>query len=156
MHLLDLDTAVRLATIELCSKDEAKTQPRIQVVQQDEEEENIEAISQNKSRNFSSYQNQNQQQNCNQSRPNFRPHSNYRNNSNNQQQGRSNPGNNANRNKMTCIFCKWQGHRQEECRKRINANQPSLDSNGKNFWPKINTTKNGAPVQSLQEQDFQF
>jgi hypothetical protein len=80
MHLLDLDTAVRLATVELRSKDEAKAQPRIQAVQQDEEEENIEAISQNKSRNFSSYQNRNQQPNRNQSRPNFRPQSNYRNN----------------------------------------------------------------------------
>ncbi len=67
MHLLDLDTAVHLATIELRSKDEAKAQPRIQAVQQDEEEENIEAISQNKSRNFSSYQYRNQQQNRNQS-----------------------------------------------------------------------------------------
>jgi hypothetical protein len=35
-------------------------------------------------------------------------------------------------------------------------NQPCLDLNGKPFWPKINTAENGAPIQSLQEQDFQY
>jgi len=45
MHTLDLDTAVCLATIELQSKDEAKGPSKIQVVQQDEEEENVDAIS---------------------------------------------------------------------------------------------------------------
>jgi hypothetical protein len=39
MQTLDLDTAVRLATIEICSKDEAKAAPRIQAVQQQEEED---------------------------------------------------------------------------------------------------------------------
>jgi hypothetical protein len=159
MHTLNLDTAVRLATIELRSKDEAKGSSKIQAVQQEDEEDNIEAISQNRQRGFSSNQNRGQQQtNRQQPKQGFRPQNNYRNN-NNQQQWRSNlsnPGNNSNRNKMTCIFCRKQGHRQEECRKRINANQPCLDSNGKNFWPKVNTTENGAPVQSLQEQDFQF
>jgi hypothetical protein len=48
------------------------------------------------------------------------------------------------------------GHRQEECRQRMNANQPCIDANGKTFWPKINTTDAGAPIQSLQDQDFQF
>jgi hypothetical protein len=57
MHMLDLDTAVRLATIELRSKDETKGQPKIQAVQQEEDEDNIEAISQGKPRNYSSYQN---------------------------------------------------------------------------------------------------
>jgi hypothetical protein len=59
---------------------------------------------------------------------------------------------------MTCIFCHKQGHCQEECRKRINTNQPCLDSNGNAFWPKINTTDNGngAPIKALQDQDFQF
>jgi hypothetical protein len=41
MHTLNLDTAVRLATIELRSKDEAKGSSKIQAVQQEEEEENI-------------------------------------------------------------------------------------------------------------------
>ncbi len=57
MHMLDLDTAVRLATIELRSKDETKGQHKIQAVQQEEEEEQIEAISQNKPRSYTSYQN---------------------------------------------------------------------------------------------------
>ncbi len=57
MHTLDLDMAVRLATIELRSKDEAKGSSKIQAVQQEEEEENIEAISQTRQRGFSSNQN---------------------------------------------------------------------------------------------------
>ncbi len=47
MHTLDLDTAVRLATIELRSKDEAKGTSRIQAVQQDEEEDGVDAIMHN-------------------------------------------------------------------------------------------------------------
>jgi hypothetical protein len=153
MHTLDLDTAVRLATIELRSKDEARGASKIQAIQQGDKEDNVEAISQNRQRGFSTNQNQGQQdksQNC----QNYQPQNNYRNN--NQQQWRPNPGNNSNRNKMTCIFCRKQGHKQEDCRKRINANQPCLDLSGKPFWPKINLTENGAPIQSLQEQDFQF
>ena len=50
--MLDLDTAVRLATIELRSKDGTKGQHKIQAVQQEEEEDNIEAISQNKPRSY--------------------------------------------------------------------------------------------------------
>ncbi len=57
MHTLDLDTAVCLATIELRSKDEARGSSKIQAVQQEEEEENVEAISQNRQRNFSTNQN---------------------------------------------------------------------------------------------------
>jgi len=41
MHTLDLDTAVRLATIELRSKDEARGTLRIQAVQQEEEEDSV-------------------------------------------------------------------------------------------------------------------
>ncbi len=48
MHSLDLDTAVRLATIELCSKDEARSGSRINPAQQPEQEEDvIEAVTQN-------------------------------------------------------------------------------------------------------------
>ena len=57
MHTLDLDMAVRLATIELRSKDEAKGSSKIQAVQQEDEVHNIEAISQNRQRGFSSNQN---------------------------------------------------------------------------------------------------
>jgi hypothetical protein len=151
MHTLDLDTAVRLATIELRSKDEARGTSRIQAVQQEEGEDNVEAISQNGQRKFTPSNQQNRGQ---QNRQDYHPQNNYRNN--NQKQWRPNPGNNSNRNKMTCIFCQKQGHKQEDCRKRINSNQPCLDLSGKPFWPKINTTENSAPIQALQDQDFQF
>jgi hypothetical protein len=154
IHTLDLDTAVRLATIELRSRDESKGSSKIQVV---DEDDSIEAITQNRQKKFTPSNQQNRGQ---QNRQNYRPQNSFR--PNNQQQWRSGPnnnsgpGNNANRNKATCIFCKNLGHRQEDCRKRINANKPCLDSNGKPFWPKINTTENGAPIQALQDQDFQF
>jgi hypothetical protein len=155
MHSLDLDTAVRLATIELRSKDEARSGSRINPVQQPEEEEDVvEAVTQNRQKKFypQAQQNRGQQQ-----RQNSRPPQQNNNYRNNQQPWRSNnPGNNSNRNKMTCSFCRKLGHSQEDCRKRINSNQPCVVTNGKTFWPKINTTDTGAPIQSLQEQDFQF
>jgi hypothetical protein len=155
MHSLDLDTAVRLATIELRSKDEARSGAKINPVQQSEEEEDVvEAVTQNRPQK--KFYPQNQQNRGQQQRQNSRPPqgNNYR---SNQQQWRSNnPGNNSNKNSKTCSFCRRLGHRQEECRKRMNANQPCIDANGKTFWPKINTTDAGTPIQSLQEQDFQF
>jgi hypothetical protein len=156
MHSLDLDTAVRLATIELRSKDEARSGTKINPVQQSEEEEDVvEAVTQNRpQKKFYPQAQQNRgQQQCQNSRP-PQQNNNYR---NNQQQWRSNnPGNNSNRNNKTCSFCRRLGHHQEECRKRMNANQPCIDANGKTFWPKINTTDARALIQSLQEQDFQF
>jgi hypothetical protein len=146
MPTLDLDTAVRLATIELRSKDEAKSTSRIQAVQQEEEEEGVEAITLNRHKKFTPSNQQNRGQ---QNRQNYCQPNNYR--SNNQQQWRSKPGNNSNKNKTTCSFCRIQGHRQEECRK-----QCCLDMSGTPFWPKINTTENSAPIQALQAQDFQF
>ena len=157
IETLDLDTAVRLATIELRSREESKGSSKIQAVQQDEQDDNVEAITQNRQKRFTPSNQQNRGQ---QNRQNYRPQNNYR--PNNQQQWRSGPnsnsgpGNNSNRNKTTCIFCKKLGDRQEDCQKRINANQPCLDTSGKTFWPKINTTNNGAPIQALQDQDFQF
>ncbi len=59
MHTLDLDTAVRLAMIELHSKDEARGTSRNQAVQQEEEEDNVEAISQNRQRKFTPCNQQN-------------------------------------------------------------------------------------------------
>jgi hypothetical protein len=47
MPTLDLDTAVRLATIELSSKAKAKSIPRVQAVQQEEEDEGVKAVTQN-------------------------------------------------------------------------------------------------------------
>jgi hypothetical protein len=97
MHTLDLDTAVHLATIELRSKDEARGTSRIQAVQQ-EEEDNIEAVTQNHQKKFYPQAQQNRGQ---QGHQNFRPQNNYRNNQNQQQWRNNNPGNNSNRNKMT-------------------------------------------------------
>jgi hypothetical protein len=153
MHMLDLDTAVCLATIELRSKDEARGTTWIQAVQQEEDEDGVEAITQNHQKKFFP---QNQQNRAHQNSQNFRSQNNYLNNQNQQQWRNNNPGNNSNRNKMMCIFCRKQGHRQEECRKRINSNQPCLDLSGKPFWSKINTSDNGAPIQALQDQDFQY
>ncbi len=156
MHSLDLDTAVRLATIELRSKDEARSGTKINPVQQSGEEEDVvEAVTQNRSQK--KFYPQAQQNRGQQQRQNSRPPQQNNNYRNNQQQWRSNnPGNNSNRNNKTCSFCRRLGHCQEECRKRMNANQPCIDANGKTFWPKINTTDASAPIQSLQEQNFQF
>jgi len=124
MHSLDLDTAVRLATIELRSKDEARSGAKINPVQQSEEEEDVvEAVTQNRPQK--KFYPQSQQNRGQQQRQNSRPpqSNNYR---NNQQQWRSNnPGNNSNKNNKTCSFCRRLGHCQEECRKRMNANQPA-------------------------------
>jgi hypothetical protein len=153
MHTLDLDTAVCLATIELCSKDEARGTSQIQAVQQDEEVDGVDAVTQNCQKKFFPQNQQNKgQQNC----QNFWLQNNNRNNQNLQQWRNNKPGDNFNRNKMTCIFCRKQEYQQEDCTKSINSNQPCLDCNGKSFWPKINMTKNGAPIQALQDQGFQY
>jgi hypothetical protein len=49
----------------------------------------------------------------------------------------SGSGNNNNRNGKYCYFCKIQGHRQEECRKRMKENKPCRDAQGRYYWPKI-------------------
>jgi hypothetical protein len=51
--------------------------------------------------------------------------------------GNSGNGNNGNRNGKFCYFCKIQGHRQEECQKRIKENKPCRDAQGRYYWPKI-------------------
>jgi hypothetical protein len=155
METLDLDTAVRLATIELRSKEEAKATSRINPVQQPEEEEDaVEAVAQPRQKKFFPQTQRNKFQQQQRQAP--RPQQQNNSSRNNQQWRPTNPGNNSNRNNKNCSFCRRQGHRQEECRQRMNANQPCIDSNGKTFWPKINTTDAGAPIQSLQDQDFQF
>jgi hypothetical protein len=107
MHTLDLDTTVPLATYELHSKDEARSTSRIQAVQQEEEEDGVEAISQNRQKKFTPSDQQNRGQ---QNRQNYRPQNNYR--SNNQQQWRPNPGNNSNRNKATSRMIAERGSTQ--------------------------------------------
>ena len=126
IETLDLDTAVRLATIELRSRDESKGSSKIQAVQQDEQDDNVEAITQNRQQRFAP---SNQQSRGQQNRQNYRPQNNYR--PNNQQQWRSGPnsnsgpGNNSNRNKTTCIFCKQTGPQARRLSKE-NQRQPTL------------------------------
>jgi len=38
--------------------------------------------------------------------------------------------------KPTCWWCNIYGHRQEDCRKRIQANAPCQGLNGSIYWPK--------------------
>ncbi len=59
IHTLDLDTVVRLATIELRSKDESKGSSKIQAVQIQDEDENVEAITQNRQKKFTPSNQQN-------------------------------------------------------------------------------------------------
>ena len=154
METLDLDTAVRLATIELRSKEETKSTSRVNPVQQpDEEDDVVEAVAQPRQKKFTPQGQRSRPQQQQRQAP--RPQQ-QNNNFNNQQWRSSNPGNNSNRNNKNCSFCRQQGHRQEECRQRMNANQPCIDADGKTFWPKLNTMDPGAPIQSLQDQDFQF
>jgi hypothetical protein len=71
MHTLDLDTMVRLATIENRSKDEAKSGSRINPVQQPEDEEDVvEAVTQPRQKKFYPQAQQNKSQH---QRQNFRP-----------------------------------------------------------------------------------
>ena len=79
----------------------------------EDEEEELDAVTQNRLKKFYPQNQQHRgQQNC----QNVRPQNNYRNNQGQQQWKNNNPGNNSNRNKMTCIFCRKQGHQQEDCR----------------------------------------
>ncbi len=61
MPTLDLDNAVRLATIELPSKEETRSTPRVHAVQPKEEEEGVEAVAQNQPFRPKRFQQQNQQ-----------------------------------------------------------------------------------------------
>ncbi len=51
--------------------------------------------------------------------------------------GSSSGGNNTNQNGKYYYFCKLQGHRQEECRKRLKENKPCRDTQGRTYWPRI-------------------
>jgi hypothetical protein len=77
MQTSDLDTAVCLASIELHSKNDARGNSCIQALQQDEEEEGVDTVTQTRQKKFLP---QNQQNRGQQSRQNFRQKNNYRNN----------------------------------------------------------------------------
>jgi hypothetical protein len=155
---LDLYNAVKLATIESHSREEGKSSSKIFAVE-DETEDAIDAVTfrQQKTSNQSFRgQNKNFRGNDRGATGNTNRGNPYSWRNPNQKQ----PGSNSTRNKQICVFCKIPNHRQEECRKRINANKPCLDTNGRPFWPKVNAAadansgQNPAPVQSIE--DFQF
>ncbi len=145
---LRLNVAVKLATIESRSREEAKCTSKVyatEIAADNNEENQIEAVRQNFRPNNSN-----------------RPQQPRRNNNNQQQRSQQQnkswiqgSGNNSNKNGQTCIFCKMQGHHQEECRKRMKANKPCLDSNGHPFWPKVNAT-DGNPTNSVDVPSFTF
>jgi hypothetical protein len=158
LNELDLYNAVKLATIESLSREEGKASSQIFSIE-DETEDAVDAVTfrQQKPSNQASHgQNRNFRGNNRGASSNANKENPYSWRNPNQQQS----GNNSNRNKQVCVFCKIPNHRQEECRKRINANMPCLDTQGRPFWPKVNSAtdvKPGqvpAPVQSLE--DFQF
>ena len=142
-----MNAAVKLATIEARSREEAKCQNKIYATEVMPENQNpqIEAVRQNWRPANQNQSNQYRSQNRNQ---------NQQQRSNNQS-WRQGAGSNSNKNGQTCIYCKRQGHRQEECRKRQKANKPCLDSNGRAFWPKVNTTE-GNPTNNLDVPSFTF
>jgi len=92
--------------------------------------------------------------------PNSQNNCNYPNNRGSQQSSRfnrrggANRGNNANQNNKYCCFCKQQGHRQEECRKRIKENKPCRDSQGRAYWPSIYLKDENQDAKSVNTIDF--
>jgi hypothetical protein len=40
------------------------------------------------------------------------------------------------RNQNLCFYCKRFNYRQEECRTRIQDNQPCMDAKGRKYWPR--------------------
>ena len=44
-------------------------------------------------------------------------------------------GNNSNKNGITCVYCKKQGHHQDDCRSCIRDNAPCIANIGKTYFP---------------------
>jgi len=150
---LRLNHAVKLATIEQRSREEAKNRNKsfaTDISPPDSDGTQIDALRQTSTYNRQStgrYQSQPARKNNQQRLQN----ESWRQN--------NNQGNNSIRNGQTCIFCKMQNHRQEECRKRVKANEPCLDSNRWPFWPKVNAADsnptNSVEAPTVTFQDFQ-
>lgn len=110
-------------------------------------------------------------------RPNFRPQGNFRQSnafqkSNNQkawqprQQNSTSSqkpfnstnqrtGNNSNKNGITCVYCKKQGHHQDDCRSRIRDNAPCIANSGKTYFPKkVNEVTNESTVNNITHSGF--
>ncbi len=72
--------------------------------------------------------------------------------------GNSRSGNNGTRNGKFYYFCKIQGHRQEECRKRMKENKPCREAQGLYYWPKVyfmeeNEAKS---INSIDHEEFKI
>jgi hypothetical protein len=123
---LKLSNAVKLATIEARSREEAKCSSKVYATTtlDDYEEAQIDAFQQGTSYNK-------------QTSKRFQPQSPRKNNPPCQQSKSSwrstGQGNNANHNGQTCIFSKMQNHHQEECRKQIKALM-AVPSGQKSTW----------------------
>jgi hypothetical protein len=59
-----------------------------------------------------------------------------------------------NQNNKYCYFCKQQGHRQEECGKRIKENKPCHDTQGRTYWPRIYFMEENQDAKSVSEIDY--
>lgn len=55
--------------------------------------------------------------------------------------------NNQMRNGITCTFCHFNGHHQDDCRRRMEANKPCIAPSGKTYWPKSRLQ----PVETQEE-----
>ena len=107
--------------------------------------------------------------------PNFRPQCNFRQSNNFQkpnnqktwqprQQNSTNKtynpnnqrmGNNSNKNGITCVYCKKQGHHQDDCRSHIRDNAPCIANSGKTYFPKkVNEVTNESTVNNISHSGF--
>jgi hypothetical protein len=59
-----------------------------------------------------------------------------------------------NRNNKYCYFCKQQGHRQEECRRRIKEKKPCCDAQGRTYWPRIYFMEENQDAKSVNAINF--
>jgi len=55
-----------------------------------------------------------------------------------------------------CFYCKRFNHRQDECRTRIQDNQPCMDNKGRRYWPRRctdeeTTHRPASPISALTE-----
>lgn len=80
------------------------------------------------------------QQNYRTSAFNMRPFGNKTNTFNRQSRPnngyQNQPKNNLRKNGVICVFCHFNGHHQEDCRRRIQQDKPCIATDGKPYWPK--------------------